>query len=236
MLRFCTTFLSYVNITNITVQNDTFYTYLIHFIKYNNSLINSTKLYKLSKNINQIIAEIQYKLDLTQEQIADKIGYSRTRLSTAIKENATGKILEMLKMGFADVLDNDTKVNETVQAAVEEKKEIKELKKPEVVGKEKELSVEMKCIATLINTNEIMARSHENLTKSHQTALEQNGIIANLLTAHGQKEIEAILGQRVQSVLELLANSCIGQSWNTREEGLKVMGNILSKRVPSSKQ
>lgn len=186
----------------------------------------------MSKNINQIVAEIQYKLNLTQEEIADKIGYSRTRLSTALKDNATGKILDMLKLGFADVLDNETKVNETVHTTIADKKVIREPKKAETV----ESSIEMKCIATLINTNEIMARSHENLTKSHLSALEQNGALTNLLTVHGQKEIDLIVGKKVEQVLEQIATSCIGQSWNTREEGLKVMGISLSKRVPSSKQ
>ena len=58
----------------------------------------------MSKNIKDIIAFIQYKLSLTQEEIADRIGYSRTRLNDAIRRNATGKILQQLKLEFAETL------------------------------------------------------------------------------------------------------------------------------------
>lgn len=59
----------------------------------------------MHKEIRDIIYEIQYKLDLTLEQIAERIGYTRQHLSRAIKNGTKGKLLEIIKREFADILD-----------------------------------------------------------------------------------------------------------------------------------
>lgn len=61
----------------------------------------------MSKNLRDIIYEIQYKLDLTLEQIAERIGYTRQHLSRAIKNGTKGKLLETIKREFADILDTE---------------------------------------------------------------------------------------------------------------------------------
>ncbi len=61
----------------------------------------------MSNKLRDIVYEIQYKLDLTLEQVAEKIGYDRTYLSKAINKGVEGKLLATLKRVFADVLDKE---------------------------------------------------------------------------------------------------------------------------------
>jgi transcriptional regulator with XRE-family HTH domain len=60
----------------------------------------------LSNKLADIIAEIQFKTKLTQEEIAERIGYSRPYLSNAIKKNAGGKVYQTIMKEFGEVLQN----------------------------------------------------------------------------------------------------------------------------------
>ena len=60
----------------------------------------------MSNKIKEIVSEIQFRLDLTQEQIAERIGYSRPYLTNAINKNAGGKILDSLIKEFGEILQN----------------------------------------------------------------------------------------------------------------------------------
>lgn len=64
----------------------------------------------MSNKLKDIIDEIQFKLNLTQEQIANRVGYSRPYLTIAIKNGTEGKIYEKLKREFENVLQNSTKI------------------------------------------------------------------------------------------------------------------------------
>ena len=58
----------------------------------------------MENELREILNKIQYSTGLTQEKIAQRIGYSRPHLTTAVRNNTKGKILDTLKREFADVL------------------------------------------------------------------------------------------------------------------------------------
>jgi transcriptional regulator with XRE-family HTH domain len=70
----------------------------------------------MSKNLSELIAEIQFRLDLTLEQIAERIGYARQHLAVSMKENAKGKILATVLKEFADVITPEGHTGEKIAA------------------------------------------------------------------------------------------------------------------------
>lgn len=56
----------------------------------------------MSNKLKDLIAEIQYKHNLTQEDIAKRVGYSRPYLTDAIKKGVEGKILDKVQREFPD--------------------------------------------------------------------------------------------------------------------------------------
>lgn len=73
----------------------------------------------MSNKLRDIVYEIQYKLDLTLEQVAEKIDYAPTYLSKAMAKGVEGKLLATLKRVFADVLDKeDRKVSDQTKIEV----------------------------------------------------------------------------------------------------------------------
>lgn len=81
-----------------------------------------------------------------------------------------------------------------------------------------------------------LVRSHESLTQDHHKIILQNEELTKNITAHDQKEIDLIVARKIEAVIERLANQCIGQHWNTREEALKSMGIALAGKHQSNLQ
>jgi len=84
----------------------------IQTVRFSKLSIKHTKHYKLSKTLKDIVAEIQFKLDLSHEEIAKRIKYSRPYLTAAIKENQDGKIRAKILNEFKDILVNDPSKDE----------------------------------------------------------------------------------------------------------------------------
>lgn len=59
----------------------------------------------MSNKLKEIIYEIQYKQNLTLEEIAKKIGYAPTYLSKAMNKGVEGKLLAALLSEFSGILD-----------------------------------------------------------------------------------------------------------------------------------
>ncbi len=72
--------------------------------RFSNLSIKDTKNYILANELKEIVSEIQFRLKLSQDEIAQRIGYSRPHLTKAINNNLGGKILETLKREFQDIL------------------------------------------------------------------------------------------------------------------------------------
>lgn len=62
----------------------------------------------MSNSLKNIVSDIQYRLNLSQEQIAERIGYSRPYLTKAIKAGADGKLLETIKREFPEIAQKNT--------------------------------------------------------------------------------------------------------------------------------
>jgi predicted DNA-binding protein (UPF0251 family) len=57
----------------------------------------------MSNKLKELIAEIQFRYDLTQDDIAKRVGYSRPYLTDAIKKGVEGKILDKVQREFPEV-------------------------------------------------------------------------------------------------------------------------------------
>jgi hypothetical protein len=65
----------------------------------------------LSKELETLLDEIQFKTQLTLEEIAQKIGYSRPWLNKQKKSGGGKKLVGILKEAFQDELQKDTNNN-----------------------------------------------------------------------------------------------------------------------------
>ena len=70
----------------------------------------------MSNKIAEILKKIQFETDLTQQEIAERIGYTRQYLGVALKKGNNGKILKLLEAEFAEILQNDNKPTVTNDA------------------------------------------------------------------------------------------------------------------------
>jgi hypothetical protein len=61
----------------------------------------------VSNKLRQIVKEIQFKKDLTIEQIAQKAGYTRVHLTKELKKESSPKVEAKLLEVFKDSLHND---------------------------------------------------------------------------------------------------------------------------------
>jgi len=66
----------------------------------------------LSKKLKDLIAEIKFKTKLTQEQIAQRAGYTRPYLSNAIKSEDDRHVYDKLSREFAENIQNVRKGDE----------------------------------------------------------------------------------------------------------------------------
>lgn len=98
--------------------------------------------------IAQIVKEIEYRTGLTQQEIADKIGYSRPFLNRHVngKEDHSEKIAGRLRSEFKDVL---TDMNYTTTATVKAKSSNDESLAIRIAKLEKEIA-ELKAQLQLI--------------------------------------------------------------------------------------
>ena len=58
----------------------------------------------MSNKLRDIVYEIQYKLDFTLEQVAEKVGYSGPYISRAMAKGVEGKLLATLKYAMKRIL------------------------------------------------------------------------------------------------------------------------------------
>lgn len=63
---------------------------------------------KEGSEIQRVIDEIKFRSKLTQEQIAERLGYDRSYLSQAISSGGNKKIIKLLKKEFQPELENIT--------------------------------------------------------------------------------------------------------------------------------
>lgn len=62
-----------------------------------------------SNRLRQIIKEIQYKTDLTIEEIAKVAGYTRVHITKELKKESSPKVEARLLEAFQGILQNDAK-------------------------------------------------------------------------------------------------------------------------------
>ena len=101
----------------------------------------------MSKTLDELVKIVQFKLKLNQEDIADRLGYSRGHLSKMIKNNDVDCI-EKIKMEFPNELQIATKDDIKPDAATPENVEMKSL-----VQANKDLSAAVLILSTRINSN-----------------------------------------------------------------------------------
>lgn len=158
----------------------------------------------MSKTLDELVKIVQFKLKLNQEDIADRLGYSRGHLSKMIKNNDVDCI-EKIKMEFPNELqiaaNNDTKPNvATPENAIPTTKNEESLHK-------------------LIDSNADLVITNKKLTDLLERAMINSGNSPQV--------------QHSQACLERIAEQGAGLqlSWKTKAEGLKVLGNFLTETV-----
>lgn len=65
----------------------------------------------MSKNLREIVREIQFKKDWTIEQVAESIGYTRVHLTKEMKKDASPLIADLLIEKYKDILQNVSRGN-----------------------------------------------------------------------------------------------------------------------------
>lgn len=74
--------------------------------------------------IGRIIKDIQYSTDLTIEDIALKMGYTREYLQTKIKEGETEKLVASLRDKFWSNFSSDLKIDLLLRDIIELKNQL----------------------------------------------------------------------------------------------------------------
>ena len=142
----------------------------------------------MSKTLDELVKIVQFKLKLNQEDIADRLGYSRGHLSKMIKNNDVDCI-EKIKMEFPNELQIATKDDIKPDVATPENVEMKSL-----VQANKDLSAAVLILSTRINSNnnhqsehaqaclERIAEQGAGLQLSWKTKAEGLKVLGNFLT------------------------------------------------------
>ena len=130
----------------------------------------------MSKALRDIIAEIQFRLKLTQEEIAERIGYSRPYLTNAIKNNSTGKILDTINREFSEILQyvpRETEASEPEPTYIARRRDSKLKSSPFLVP-----FVSRKAQAGLSDADIMSLTGHRDFT-SYAKYLRDIGLDAN---------------------------------------------------------
>lgn len=182
----------------------------------------------MSNNLKEIVAEIQYKLNLSQEQIAERIGYSRPYLTNAIKNNTGGKIKDKIQREFKEILQivpretkkadikqkvvNSDQVSSTSAALMEIAKANKLLAESIMVAAQSQL-IDAESRKALVGNNTDLTKALKDVLKA--TADSELNI---------QSNEPAISG----ALLELLAElSVTGKIYRSKQEAVAALGMKL---------
>lgn len=163
----------------------------------------------MSNKLANIIAEIQYRLNLSQEEIADRIGYSRPYLSNAIKKDAKGKILDTIMKEFAEIVQN----------VPTEKKE-----SPRLVIQKDEPTIKDQSIYKLVDSNKALADANKTLSLT-------NYELALLLKkpTNAFSEIQQGPAPPFEVAYHaLLRAGVVEGKWKSEGEGQAILDNVLS--------
>lgn len=99
--------------------------------------------------LEEAIRKIKKATGLTQEEIADQIGYSRSQLSVAIKNGASDKMINALRSEFKEVIGNEIITPDTFVKEMETEKFLGE-REERLIRLESYCSVILKVVSDLI--------------------------------------------------------------------------------------
>jgi hypothetical protein len=172
----------------------------------------------LSKTLQDLVKDVQYKLKLTKAQVAERVGYSRVHFSTMMKNNSEEGRKKMY-LEFSDILHNVRNgaqiINEPPpHEASESEKFYKEtISDLRVIG------------LRLSNTNEETAVANrvlvENQKKLIDVLKQMHDPIAG--AAKGTRDHPPL-----NLVIDRLAEMGVPKYWKTPAAGKSVLGKFLS--------
>jgi len=79
---------------------------------------------KSKKTLRNLVETIQVNGKLTQQDIADRLGYSRSYLSDAINKGGNDKLIRKIELQFSEMLENQT-LNEPQEDYITKRRELK---------------------------------------------------------------------------------------------------------------
>ena len=167
----------------------------------------------MSKNLKEIIAEIQFRYNVTQEEIAQKLGYSRPYLTKVINEGKDGKVLDKIRRAYPEIVPKNTE---------------SKIVEPDPSQGQNSYSV----IEKLAESNRLIAESNNNgsiglkiIADANKVLVESNAALTSTVnkmvvdpTADFPLNIPPALMMKLKAILVEISKSA--PAWKTQQEAL----------------
>ncbi|RFM30068.1 helix-turn-helix domain-containing protein [Deminuibacter soli] len=179
-----------------------------------------------SEDISDLLNKIKTDFGFTQEEIAQRLGYTRTYISDILKKGGNQKFLNRLDSFYNSLGIAYKKVSEKTNNEVREPFEEYTSNKKELQGSDTTLQALFK----LSEANNTLAEANKALAESNRTLADNNRDLVQMVKAiaGGSSEIPASVEARFQALLELTAEVAAGKNYKSVQEASADMHRLYN--------
>ena len=171
----------------------------------------------MSNRIELLLKNIQFQTDLTIEQIAKKIGYTRQHLSLAAKTGENEKVYKLLQSEFSeklhDAIKTDTIEHKTTSAATVSNSRPHSIDKPAT----SEQTSTMQALLKLIDQNEILVKANAQAIAMNDKMTDEL-LLERKAIANAAQQSRAVSKARFDDFLVLIVALSNGEKFASIEE------------------